>query len=1002
MLQGGRREVGCQWESPVDEAGCREVGCQWESPVDEAGRREVGCQWESPVDEAGRREVGCQSDEVGRNDAGFQVDLLTPQLSWRHSVPCDMAWKCVSVRADEPGGGTLLQYCRSQRTTSSLHLLSPPHRPSLLPTMPLFDSSTLLQPAPALPSLLPSRILGLSWEASFLPPPTERPVSAPPPGLIAPLSPHLAEEEQQDEGSPQHDCEGRFHGNQHPTVAPEKKRQRPQVTVSSVRPGNTSGQTSQLVLKSSPHIAGEIACITRRSPSSALQRKRKVNDGVLQHGILRSDDSETSLGHAHGRVNAGQQKEQIQHSRKKQREEERRPRRTMVGPPIRYLIESEEWSHGPPATNSGRGAGQIRREGPLLKEVEEEPLLEEMRSPQEEEQQEGGGVKLRRIQTDRARRPRRTMVGPPIRYLIESEERSHGPPATNSSRVVVKRLIRKREEESPLKQEGVRVKPPNIKRAMLEQARRKRRGFVSPSDWLSAANHSKVTGPIVGELHVKEVEERLLDERKSPDESKVKLEEFEGGGVKLRWVETEQTRRPRRTMVGPPIRYLVESEEWSHGPPATNHSRGTGLIRREGHQTTAVSPDKDELVGTTIGGGHPEELSTWMCPPSEGRFHGNQHPTVAPEKKRQRPQVTVSSVRPGNTSGQTSQLVLKSIPHIAGEIACITRRSPSSALQRKRKVNDGVLQHGILRSDDSETSLGHAHGRVNAGQQKEQIQHSRKKQREEERRPRRTMVGPPIRYLIESEEWSHGPPATNSGRGAGQIRREGPLLKEVEEEPLLEEMRSPQEEEQQEGGGVKLRRIQTDRARRPRRTMVGPPVRYLIESEERSHGPPATNSSRGAGQIRREGPLLKEAAHQCVKPQGPRTMMVGPPARYLLDLEEGPRVLLPASQDDEQRVEQEQQCKSIEGGGASGNTAMTDRSEEADKHIDQANEVTGNVSDPGGEHLQEGVIDIRERGGASEDRCAGVRRWVFLIYRDLQSGQLTLLPPCSVHLQRVL
>jgi len=55
--------------------------------------------------------------------------------------------------------------------------------------------------------------------------------------------------------------------------------------------------------------------------------------------------------------------------------------------------------------------------------------------------------------------------------------------------------------------------------------------------------------------------------------------------------DTEQATRPRRTRVGPPIRYLVEYEEQSHGLSAANHSRERGAkvkkkqgrIRRASH-----------------------------------------------------------------------------------------------------------------------------------------------------------------------------------------------------------------------------------------------------------------------------------------------------------------------------------------------------------------------------------------------------------------------------------
>lgn len=50
---------------------------------EEERRKEVGCQWESPEED--RKEVGCQSEAAERRDAAVQVDLLSQQLSWRHS-----------------------------------------------------------------------------------------------------------------------------------------------------------------------------------------------------------------------------------------------------------------------------------------------------------------------------------------------------------------------------------------------------------------------------------------------------------------------------------------------------------------------------------------------------------------------------------------------------------------------------------------------------------------------------------------------------------------------------------------------------------------------------------------------------------------------------------------------------------------------------------------------------------------------------------------------------
>ncbi|KAM9826840.1 zinc finger Y-chromosomal protein-like [Neosynchiropus ocellatus] len=86
--------------------------------------REVGCQWESPVEQ--KREVGCQSDGAERRDAGVQVDLLTQQLSDSSGV----LLTCLSVRPDGPDGGALLRHCtaspRRRGVNPSVKDASPP------------------------------------------------------------------------------------------------------------------------------------------------------------------------------------------------------------------------------------------------------------------------------------------------------------------------------------------------------------------------------------------------------------------------------------------------------------------------------------------------------------------------------------------------------------------------------------------------------------------------------------------------------------------------------------------------------------------------------------------------------------------------------------------------------------------------------------------------------------------------------------------------------------
>ncbi|XP_039859788.1 endothelial zinc finger protein induced by tumor necrosis factor alpha-like [Simochromis diagramma] len=85
---------------------------------EEERRKEVGCQWESPEED--RKEVGCQSEAAERRDAAVQVDLLSQQLSWRHSGSSAMLLQCIAVRADGPDGGALLQHCTTNRTRTRI------------------------------------------------------------------------------------------------------------------------------------------------------------------------------------------------------------------------------------------------------------------------------------------------------------------------------------------------------------------------------------------------------------------------------------------------------------------------------------------------------------------------------------------------------------------------------------------------------------------------------------------------------------------------------------------------------------------------------------------------------------------------------------------------------------------------------------------------------------------------------------------------------------------
>ncbi|KAM4534438.1 uncharacterized protein PAE49_022647 [Odontesthes bonariensis] len=142
LREGARsREVGCQWESPEEEKEARKEEKEARKEEKEARKeekeaREQEKEAREQEKEARkeRREVGCQSDGAEMKDAGVQVDLLSQQLSWRHSGSSAMLLQCLTVRPDGPDGGTLLQHCTPNRTRT--RTIRPPVKPSAEPTPP--------------------------------------------------------------------------------------------------------------------------------------------------------------------------------------------------------------------------------------------------------------------------------------------------------------------------------------------------------------------------------------------------------------------------------------------------------------------------------------------------------------------------------------------------------------------------------------------------------------------------------------------------------------------------------------------------------------------------------------------------------------------------------------------------------------------------------------------------------------------------------------------------
>ncbi|KAJ0060006.1 hypothetical protein NL108_018328 [Boleophthalmus pectinirostris] len=95
----------------------KDVGVQWEPPdvdldqdLDRVSGLGPGEVRSSLGGHGGHREVGVQCDRTETAESGVQVDLVTQVLSGP-----SMVLQCVSVRAEGPEGGALLQHCHKPR-----------------------------------------------------------------------------------------------------------------------------------------------------------------------------------------------------------------------------------------------------------------------------------------------------------------------------------------------------------------------------------------------------------------------------------------------------------------------------------------------------------------------------------------------------------------------------------------------------------------------------------------------------------------------------------------------------------------------------------------------------------------------------------------------------------------------------------------------------------------------------------------------------------------------
>lgn len=500
-------------------------------------RREVGCQWESLESE--RREVGCQSNIAERGDAAVQVDF-----TWSYSGASPVPWQCVCVPADDPGESALLFHTATQVSYNQppLYLLPSPysypplptmplfrppaplhlqdqlqskevHLPGLLPSMPMWEPPLPQEPRPTLCSapLLSMPVFRMSPTDTLLSPCPPPPYSmttptdylAPPPGLIAPLSPHLAAENEEDKGSLNHNNIECLCSDKHVTMTPMKKRRCCSCNTSRQKPREVLKQINHNVRKNKAEMPGGRS--EKRPPAAGIQHTTAEDRKVA--GV---------------------------------REEAGRPRRKAVGPPIRYLLEFEVANH-----SRATAKRKPRWQG-------EEDSHRERGGVQLTEETDGGvdgvwwlcqvcGLKFTR------------------EVSLERHLSVHRHRRGNGASREGERSKEEVQEEEPL--------PP----APTKAPDWLRQHVTRNPQWTNQIVKRRLSRPqeedgggMCGEVE-KEVkgggkEEELMEVRRV--EEQVRGGD-DGGEKKVRNEVTEQPQRPRRMMVGPPIRYLLESEKQS-------------------------------------------------------------------------------------------------------------------------------------------------------------------------------------------------------------------------------------------------------------------------------------------------------------------------------------------------------------------------------------------------------------------------------------------------------
>ncbi|XP_028288474.1 uncharacterized protein LOC114453047 isoform X2 [Parambassis ranga] len=845
--------------------------------------KDVACQWESPEDD--RREVGCQSDLAETADAGVQVELWAQQATRGHSGGCVMLWKCVSVGEDKPEGGNLEEHSCKHRTHMG-HICLP-----TMPVCPPLESKVLLHThsMPSVPQFEPCISSAAGGRHSSPTPLTSPAVSGTPPGLIAPISPPLAEEEEneEEERKLKFDCSDHQQPRRRSTIA-NKRTSQDSRTRRRRRPNDNTHKTTKLI---------------NEVEDKESQREEKLQScGKTQGGQEEEEEGRKEEKDPGEQMEADMLLKQgrVKTVQKKGVEQVGRPQRTKVGPPIRYLLESEEQSHGLLLANHRENMANLKKKlGKLTKEHQKEERRTEDRLQQ-----------LRQVCHQTFTSPAFQQLRLSIRGTAKScqshskkfcytqslrrhycchrhANREGHPAAVQCSKEVTAQQKEHRNAEKPLL--GESFKAPDWSRQIKH--------VPKIPHWLGKYQSSKRRPDTARrKRRCQENDGGKECNRKSSEEKEAKrvcLEE-EGdqrsgdGGDQVEWGKEvkKHPQRLKRKMVGPPIRYLIESEVLSCSP-LTNQDIHIQSLKSNSETVDGASEMIDRLPATKRQTGHmiteeEEELPQrprrkMVGPPirylveSEEPSHG----PLTPNRPNDKPNVRQSNSK---TVGGASEMI--------------------DRLQATKR------QTGHINTEEGGEKVTQEEG----GEELPQ-------------RPRRKMVGPPIGYLLESEDPSHGPLTPNRTnhdgvRKPGIIQRDTDAVDEASE--MIDRLQATKRQTghmitEDEAEKVTQEVVVKELSQRPRRKMVGPPIRYLLESEEPSHGPLTPNRPNDKPNVRQSNSktvggasemidrlqaagrqtghmITEEGGEKVIQEEGgeelPQRKMVGPPIRYLLESEE--------------------------------------------------------------------------------------------------------------------